>query len=513
MDKISAYNALQGLVQQIGRRVDEGSIGADEVAQILASGRDIAGQVGLNPDAIEAWLQRAQGGGISTPDVPGMGVPLEVAKAAFDRSELPTSGVTFDQFLSTIGSNVDGGMVSEPTAPIDWMRGDNSSLLQNAIKFAGLAAAGYGLGTGLESLVGNAGAAAAAPGSSLLDPSLITSPVAPVSTGAAYGTADPFLQGVTQTMPTTLGASVPAGSTLGTAAPFTSGLGAAASSAIPGLSEAIQQAATEAGGAAGSGLATGLGGAAAAPAAAAGMGAGTGLGEAAAASALGGAASGLGSPSTPPATMPNPGAPAATASEIAGTTTPAATGSSLSQYLQSLGMPAGIADLLTPQNIGAIGSSLLGVLGSRDQASAYRDTANQFLNMGAPYRDRLASLYANPESYTTGPEMQGVMKAFNQSLSAQYGNPYMSPTATAQSVSYGLGALGKEKDRLAGYGGLGFNPSGVAGLSAQGASNSGTYNALGAGLAQLTQPQNTLNSTMEDLLRAQTRRLNTGSGL
>jgi hypothetical protein len=187
--------------------------------------------------------------------------------------------------------------------------------------------------------------------------------------------------------------------------------------------------------------------------------------------------------------------------------------SQIEAWARGLGLPAGLGSLLTSQNIGAIGSSILGALGSRDQASAYRDTANQFLNMGAPYRDRLAGLYANPESYATGPEMQGAMKAFNQSLSAQYGNPYMSPTATAQGVAYGLGALGKEKDRLAGYGGLGFNPSSMAGLSAQGASNSGIYNSLGAGLAQLTQPQNTINSTMEDLLRAQTRRLNTGSGL
>lgn len=505
MDKLAVYNALQELAQQM---VQGGRDGFNEGGQeaILAQAAQIAQAGGLDPTAIERWLEQAAGG-TRTTDVPGLGTPTDIAAANLARTEAPGSlGLTLDQLARDTGSTISDGFVSEATTPKDYMLGDNSSILENVIKFGGLAAAGYGLGTGLESLIGNAAASAGAGGAtSMLDPSLITSPVAPVSTGSVYGTADPFLQGVTQTMPATLGASTVPGSTLGTAAPFTSGLGAATgAAAIPGLSEAIQQAATQAGGAAGSGLASAAGGVAPVAGAAAGSGAGAGLGSAATTAALGGAAA---------ATMPNPGPPAATASEIAGTTAPAATGSSLSQYLQGLGMPAGIADLLTPQNIGAIGSSLLGVLGSRDQANAYRDTANQFINMGAPYRDRLASLYANPESYTSGPEMQGVMKAFNQSLSAQYGNPYMSPTATAQSVAYGLGALGKEKDRLAGYGGLGFNPSSMAGLSAQGNSNSGTYNALGAGLAQLTQPQNTMTSTMEDLLRAQTRRLNTGMGL
>ena len=471
MDKLAVYNALQELAQAMAQGGRDG-FAEGQQEQILAQAQQIAQAGGLDANAIENWLGQAAGGRTST-DVPGLGTPEAIAQANLARSDAPGAlGLTLDQLAKDTGSTISNGFVSEATTPKDYMLGDNSTLLQNVIKFGGLAAAGYGLGTGLESLLGNA--AAGAGGTSLLDPSLITSPVAPVSTGSAFGTVDPFLQGVTQTMPATLGASVPAGSTLGTAAPFTSGLGAVGS---PAAAAALS--AWEAG----------------APAAAA-----------------TGAATVPTPPATPPATPtagdpfidaytpPNPNVPQGTwGAPVAGT---GAAASLLNSIFKTN---------LTDADTGLIGKLLatgLGGIGASQQASASSDLAKQFMDLGKPYRDSLASLEANPASYYQSPEVKGALQqgsdALARSLSAKVGNPILNPTALQEMQNYStnglLGQLNQRRNFLANAGGLGVGQAAQLGTNAAQASG-GVYNALGAGLGTVFGNQRDYAGDLLDILK------------
>lgn len=462
MDKLALYNALQELAQAMAQGGRDG-FNEGQHAQILAQAQQLAQAGGLDPNTIENWLGQAAGGYMTT-SVPGLGTPEEVARANFARGEVgDTLGLTLEQMAKDTGSTLQGGFLSEATIPKDYGLGDNSTLLQNAVKFAGLAAAGYGLGTGLESLLGNAAAGAGAGvggAEALLDPSLITSQVAPVSTGSVYGTVDPFLQGVTQTMPATLGASVPAGLTLGTAAPFTSGLGAVTSPAAAAALSAWESGA---------------------PAAAA----------------------------TGAATMPNPGAPAATASEIAGTTAPTATATGTGAAASALNKIFGTN--LTDADTSLIGKLLatgLGGLGASQQAGATNDLYKTFLDLGKPYRDSLASLEANPAAYYDSPEVKGAQQqgsdALARSLSAKVGNPILNPTALQEMQNYNqqglLNQLNQRRSFLAGAGGLGVGQA--AGLGSQAAQSSGgVYNALGAGLGTVFGNQKDYAAELLDILK------------
>lgn len=175
-----------------------------------------------------------------------------------------------------------------------------------------------------------------------------------------------------------------------------------------------------------------------------------------------------------------------------GVSTPGA-GSALSRIMDGT---ATSADYL--QVLGGAGSTLLGVMGSNAQADAYNQVAQQYLNMGAPFRQTLANSYQPGFDLAAQP---GYGDAFNRmadisarSYSSKLGNPADNPTAQAGILSdvwqqsY-LPALSNYRGGLMQAGGLGLNTSGTASLAGAGESG-GLYDSLGFGLSQLTKQSN-----------------------
>ncbi len=169
---------------------------------------------------------------------------------------------------------------------------------------------------------------------------------------------------------------------------------------------------------------------------------------------------------------------------------------------------------------GAAAPGLLGALGNyqsgqslKDLASQQKSQFDQFQAMGAPYRQRLSDLYANPGGYLNSPEVQVPVQqgtdALARSLSAKVGNPIGNMTALSELQNYSanqlFGKLGQEKDRLAGFGGLSaYNQTGAgAPLATQlqqlgiGA-DAGVWGGLGRAAGDVFNPAPT---TLADLLK------------
>ena len=160
--------------------------------------------------------------------------------------------------------------------------------------------------------------------------------------------------------------------------------------------------------------------------------------------------------------------------------------------------------------LGTLGATGLGIYGANQQADAYSDLANQYMAMGAPYRSRLESLYSDPQAYLTSPEVQVPVQqgtdALARSLSARVGNPIGNPTALQEIQNYATNQfynrLGAERDRLAGYGGLtAYNAAAPGASSAAVGAERGIYDAVGAGLADITNPR-PRQVTLSDIYRA-----------
>ena len=157
--------------------------------------------------------------------------------------------------------------------------------------------------------------------------------------------------------------------------------------------------------------------------------------------------------------------------------------------------------------VSALLPSALGAYGASTQANAYGDLASQFASYGAPYRDMLTSLYADPTSFLTSPEVtvpvQQATDALARSLSVQ-GNPIGSGNALQELQNYSanmlFGKLGQEKDRLAGFGGLSaYNAAApVAATNAVGA-DAGIWNSIGYGLNTALNPQPTISDLLKEL--------------
>ena len=176
--------------------------------------------------------------------------------------------------------------------------------------------------------------------------------------------------------------------------------------------------------------------------------------------------------------------------------------------------PAGLGPLW-----GNLSGAALGAYGSSQQADAYRDISREQIAaeqaryedtvrreqerfgilrgrqdieyqrqqqqiaegkaVGAPYRGRLESLYADPTSFLSSPEVRVPVQQgtdiMARSLSAREGNPLGSGGALQQLQSYAsdqlFGKLGQEKDRLGTLGG-------VANYNAAGASVPGIVTSL-----------------------------------
>lgn len=240
------------------------------------------------------------------------------------------------------------------------------------------------------------------------------------------------------------------------------------------------------------------------------VGGGAALGGAALTSGLGGSGSNFGTgdgitePSNPAL---NPGVPPPSPST-------AGVSSALSRILDGT---ATTADWLSVG--GSAGAGLLGAYGSSQQADQLGRIADQqaaqhaeSVAMGAPYRGRLADLYANPTGFLTSPEVQVPVQqgtdALARSLSIK-GNPAGSGNALQQLQSYSsdqlFGKLGSEKDRLAGYGGLtaynnqGAQPAPTDAAAAQLRSQGNVFSTLGNAAGNIFNPATSLDQLMRQL--------------
>lgn len=157
---------------------------------------------------------------------------------------------------------------------------------------------------------------------------------------------------------------------------------------------------------------------------------------------------------------------------------------------------------------GQLGSLGLGVYGANQQANATSDLYDRFFSLGAPYRQSLAALEANPQGFYSSPMVQGALQqgsdALSRSLSAKVGNPILNPTALQEMQNFTtrglLDAYNNRFSQLASAGQLGVSQS--AGLGSQAAaSQSGIPNALGAGLSSVFGKEQDYAQQVLDLLK------------
>jgi hypothetical protein len=151
----------------------------------------------------------------------------------------------------------------------------------------------------------------------------------------------------------------------------------------------------------------------------------------------------------------------------------------------------------------------LGVAGAKQQQDQFQRLADQYSSYGAPYRERLAALYADPSSFLKSQEVMAPVQQASDiaahSLSTG-GNPIASGNSLQQLQDYSanqlFGRLGQEKDRLAGFGGLTQYNAAAPG-AATNAINAGSniFNALGAGAADIFNPPKTLAEQMAEFQR------------
>lgn len=160
--------------------------------------------------------------------------------------------------------------------------------------------------------------------------------------------------------------------------------------------------------------------------------------------------------------------------------------------------------------LGGLGAAGLGAYASNKQTNSLEDMAKRYEGYGAPYRQRLSDLYANPSSFLSSPEVKTSVDQGTNSLMrslSMTGNPFGSGNALTQGQSYAsdqlFGKLGQEKDRLAGFGGLSSYNAAAPGVATNAiGSSSNTYNALGSGLGNIFNPPKTEAQTMADFMKA-----------
>jgi hypothetical protein len=101
-------------------------------------------------------------------------------------------------------------------------------------------------------------------------------------------------------------------------------------------------------------------------------------------------------------------------------------------------------------NLLSAGTGLLGQLWGRNQTQG---TASQYAGMGAPYRERLSAISADPNLYYKSPEATALANASDRRYSSIVGNPAGSGTAQQAALEAMLRGYGTERDRLFNYGG------------------------------------------------------------
>lgn len=202
--------------------------------------------------------------------------------------------------------------------------------------------------------------------------------------------------------------------------------------------------------------------------------------------------------STPTPTPPIPGA--SSVGNGVGLTEAAQAGSAAAGATSAIGRILGgnATDSDWASVLGNLGATGLGLAGANSQSNALKDVYNQQMTLGAPYRDMLAQSYQPGFSMANQPDFMNALNigadAAARATSAKSGNPVDNPGAYAEMQKYISGSLALPqlntyRSQLGSFGQLGTNTAGAAALGGA-QSQGGTYNALGYGLGQLTQPDN-----------------------
>jgi hypothetical protein len=141
----------------------------------------------------------------------------------------------------------------------------------------------------------------------------------------------------------------------------------------------------------------------------------------------------------------------------------------------------------------------LGYLGADKQADAMGDLAERYIAMGEPYRQKLAEISADPSVFYDSPTATKATDAVLRRLSVG-GNPAGNPYAQALTIDALYDQYGRERDRLAGFGGLTqYNAAAPSAATAAIGADANKYNAIGAGLADYFNPPRRVS--LSDILR------------
>ena len=156
--------------------------------------------------------------------------------------------------------------------------------------------------------------------------------------------------------------------------------------------------------------------------------------------------------------------------------------------------------------LGTAGATGLGVYAANRQTDLLENLSKEYSGYGAPYRQKLTDLYANPSGFLSSPEVQVPVQqgtdAAARALSAKVGNPVFSGTALQELQNYSanqlFGKLGQEKDRLAGFGGLSNYSAAAPGAATNAINSSGNaLTTLAGGISDIISPRQSLTDLMK----------------
>lgn len=152
--------------------------------------------------------------------------------------------------------------------------------------------------------------------------------------------------------------------------------------------------------------------------------------------------------------------------------------------------------------LGKLSPSLLGMYASNQQANKLSELAQKYQDFGAPYRQKLAEISADPNAFYNSEGAQKATDTVLRKLSIG-GNPAGSANKQALTIDSLYDQYGKERDRLAGFGGLTNYNQAAPQLETQAiGANANMWNAAGAGLNDIFNPKPSLSELFKQMKTA-----------
>lgn len=151
--------------------------------------------------------------------------------------------------------------------------------------------------------------------------------------------------------------------------------------------------------------------------------------------------------------------------------------------------------------IGGGAATGLGIYGANEQANKLKEIADRYYATGAPSRDRYEASFAPGFRAADMPGYQDALDTSTESLlrkASTGGNPVGNPGVMAEIAKYVTGnvalpALQNYRSQNANTGGYSsFNTAAPSAATGAVGAGSNVYNAIGSGIADLTNPRMTL---------------------